>query len=97
MRIGEPVTVSHQSTNVFETNNFSTLLSYKLPLQDGNIMERRSEHFHPKEPDNQGVTAAFGQGTFHIRELSIRTIGLNRYAVWGRSRFRIAAGNRAAI
>jgi len=36
-------------------------------------MERRSEDFHPKEPDNQGITAAFGQGTFHIRELSIRT------------------------
>src|SRR5262249_23023704 len=28
---------------------------------------------HPKEPDNQGITTAFGQRNFHIRELSIRT------------------------
>ena len=27
---------------------------------------------HPKEPDNQGITTAFGQRNFHIRELSIR-------------------------
>jgi len=29
---------------------------------------------HPKEPDNQGITTAFGQRNFHIRELSIEPI-----------------------
>jgi hypothetical protein len=69
MKLGEPRRVLRQSTSVFETSNLSTLLSYKQPLQDGNIMERNQSARQPKQLDSQAHALAMNTRrsiTMHI-------------------------------
>jgi hypothetical protein len=47
------------------------------------LCKENQRTFQPKPPDDQGLTKPFWYETFHIRELSIRAVGLNRFAVFG--------------
>jgi hypothetical protein len=62
------------------------------------LCKENQRTFQPKPPDDQGLTKPFWHETFHIRELSIRTIdavkgsssaGLGRPRRWHRARCKL--------